>query len=216
MPPKSREERAEHYKKLRDKAKKQKEKEVKKQKSSDAAERAELVRLRTEQRKAEFNELSEKASSMNMKIQQIPSDGHCLFRAISTALTHLEDSDKLDFHEVRKYVAAHMQDNRATFMPYFVATDVAGVSNAAGIDPEEAAFLRHCELIASSAEWGSYLELRAAADAFQRPIVVINAGTDNITFGEDHALLPIVVTYHKLQVRGRRLLPRAVRPPCGH
>ncbi len=152
-----------------------------------------------------------------MQIRDIPSDGHCLYRAIADQLSLILDhgdshdhhkgkkgkvpSQSLtsqappDFKELRRIAADHIRRNANEFAPFI------------GVLPEDEEFESYCQKVASesAAEWGGQLEIRALSECLQRPIYVYSASAPVVVMGEEHTtsigqkgeIIPIRISYHR-------------------
>eukprot|EP00939_MAST-03C_sp_MAST-3C-sp1_P005086 g5086.t1 len=144
-------------------------------------------------REREVKELSIKLDRDGLDMLEIPSDGHCMYRAIAHQLgltgSELVDRKAKDSYlKIRRIAARYMRDNKDEFAPYM--TVPSGKS-------AESAFADHCSSVEASAEWGGQLELRAISEALKTPIHIYAADAPLIRMGDSYGSSPLRLTYHK-------------------
>eukprot|EP00940_MAST-03C_sp_MAST-3C-sp2_P001830 g1830.t1 len=163
--------------------------ERKRQEEKDALRRA---LAGSSSRERELAAISAKLKKIGLRMKEIPSDGHCLYRAIVHQLTTTKSgycpSTKDGHLEIRKLAANFMRTHEDDFLPFL--TTAIGQS-------AEGALAKHCSRVESSADWGGQLELRAIAQALKKPIVVHSADAPSVRMGEDFSGPPLHLTYHK-------------------
>ena len=124
------------------------------------------------------------------RVKEIPSDGHCMYRAIADQLCL---QDRLgDFGlpaagahaQLRKRAAQHMLANPANFQPFCTADD----------------FSVYCREVEATAQWGSQMELQALCHSLRTEIWVHAADSEVIKMGTEYAeegsARALQVTYH--------------------
>eukprot|EP00048_Salpingoeca_helianthica_P020394 m.6349 g.6349 ORF g.6349 m.6349 type:complete len:300 (+) comp4754_c0_seq1:50-949(+) len=131
----------------------------------------------------EMKKILEQLQPLSLRVDQIPSDGHCLFRAVASQL-----SPSPSVSDLRARVAAHMLANQVEFAPFVMAEDG---------EASEEHFKEHCNRIATTSEWGGQPELRAIAELLQRHVRVFQA-SGPMSFGNESDP-PINVTFHRHQ-----------------
>eukprot|EP00762_Andalucia_godoyi_P004747 ANDGO_03564.mRNA.1 OTU domain-containing protein 2 len=114
----------------------------------------------------ENGQIQKLVESREMKIFEVPPDGHCLYRAIALQLY----SDPSQYPRVRWLAANHLREFPLRFMPF------CEVSSAAQYE-------RYCGEVEKSAEWGGHVELLAIAQALKSKIQVFSG--DSILEIED-------------------------------
>ncbi|CAB9528828.1 OTU domain-containing protein 6B [Seminavis robusta] len=108
-------------------------------------------------RKIELERIEQQLTPLGLKIEEIASDGNCLYRAVAA---HCGNS----YQETRTLCADSLAKNEAEFAP-FCEYD----------DDKTQDFTQYVERVRNSADWGGHLELRALSLALQKQIVVYRA-----------------------------------------
>ncbi|XP_063780159.1 deubiquitinase OTUD6B [Pseudophryne corroboree] len=125
-------------------------------------------------------------SERQLQIRQIPSDGHCMYRAIEQQLKERENS--LTLTSLRHQTADYMRSHADDFLPFLTNSTTGEMYT-----PEE--FEKYCTEIANTPAWGGQLELRALSHILQTPIEVVQAEASPIVIGEEYSSKPITVVY---------------------
>ncbi len=150
-------------------------------------------------REIELDALNAKLLSENLVVQEIPSDGNCLYRAVADQLERIgysEAQKKLDFVEMRLRAAKYMKENPSDFIPFLDLEE----------GEEDAQFAKYCTKVEQSegeVEWGGQLEIQAMCKAFklnvhvydaQAPVLIMEGRSteDSIKSGE-----PLKLAYHR-------------------
>ncbi|XP_075069874.1 deubiquitinase OTUD6B [Mixophyes fleayi] len=137
-------------------------------------------------RHLESQKLAQILSESQLQIKQIPSDGHCMYRAIEHQLKEREHS--LTLASLRLQTADYMQSHADDFIPFLTNSTTGEIYT-----PEE--FEKYCGEIANTSAWGGQLELRALSHILQTPLEVIQAESSPIVIGEEYPNKPITVVY---------------------
>ncbi|XP_075438970.1 deubiquitinase OTUD6B isoform X1 [Ascaphus truei] len=135
-------------------------------------------------RHLENQKLTHMLSVRQLQIKQIPSDGHCMYRAIEEQLK--ERDDALTLANLRSRTAEYMQNHVDDFLPFVT-------NSATGEMYTQDEFEKYCSDIANTSAWGGQLELRALSHILQTPIEVIQADSPPIVIGEEYASKPITL-----------------------
>ena len=112
-----------------------------------------------------------------LQYQRVPGDGHCLFHAIGLYLG--QDADFL-----RRIVAAHMEENFATYKPYRQGSDKN--------------FKSYIQAMRDGKEWGDQIEIEIIQRITNRPVIIIRPDA-NPTIPDNLALYqkdPIFIYYN--------------------
>jgi OTU domain-containing protein 6 len=110
------------------------------------------------------------------RIKEIPSDGHCMYRALADQLR--VQGRLADFGlpaagahvQLRKRAAQHMLANAANFQPFCTEDD----------------FPKYCADVETTAQWGSQMELQALCHSLRTEIWVHAADSDAIKMGTEY------------------------------
>nr|XP_045000706.1 deubiquitinase OTUD6B isoform X2 [Jaculus jaculus] len=136
-------------------------------------------------RHIESEKLAQILSARELQIKQIPSDGHCMYRAIEDQLK--EQDCALTVVALRRQTAEYMQSHAEDFLPFLTNPNTGEMYT-----PE---FGKYCEDIVNTAAWGGQLELRALSHILRTPIEIIQADSPPIVVGEEYPKNPLVLVY---------------------
>ncbi|XP_034776990.2 deubiquitinase OTUD6B [Acipenser ruthenus] len=137
-------------------------------------------------RHLESLKLSQMLAERQLQIKQIPSDGHCMYRAIEDQLTDRDGS--LSLSELRAQAAEYMRSHADDFLPFLTNPSTGDMYT-----PDE--FEKYCSDVAETAAWGGQLELRALSHILKMPIEVIQAKSPTIVIGEEYENTPVRLIY---------------------
>ncbi|XP_066122187.1 deubiquitinase OTUD6B [Saccopteryx bilineata] len=137
-------------------------------------------------RHVESEKLVEILAARQLEMKQIPSDGHCMYRAIEDQLKDQECS--LTVSALRSQTAKYMQSHMEDFLPFLTNPNTGD-----RYSPEE--FGKYCDDIINTAAWGGQLELRALSHILQTPIEIIQADSPPIVIGEEYPKNPVILVY---------------------
>ncbi|NWI14298.1 OTU6B Deubiquitinase, partial [Crypturellus soui] len=146
---------------------------------------AEIANL-TGARHLESQKLASLLATRHLEIKQIPSDGHCMYRAIEDQLKDHQNSWTVA--TLRNQTAKYMQSHSEDFLPF-----LTNPSTGEMYSKEE--FEKYCDDIANTAAWGGQLELRALSHILQTPIEVVQMDSPPIIVGEEYSGKPIILVY---------------------
>jgi len=134
------------------------------------------------EREIELGKLEALLTPLGMQLQDIPADGHCLYRSLAHQLQ--AGGEPVEFQQCRKDIASHMRAHPNDFAPYL--EDCADLS-------------AYCETVEHSNEWGGQVEITAFAHARKRKVVVFSADAPHtLTTGEEYDdPCPINLAYHR-------------------
>ena len=146
---------------------------------------AEIENL-TGARHLESQKLASLLAARHLEIKQIPSDGHCMYRAIEDQLKDHHNSWTVATlrNQTAKYIHSHFDD----FLPFLTNPNTGDMYSK-----EE--FEKYCDDIANTAAWGGQLELRALSHILQTPIEVVQMDSPSIIVGEEYSGKPIILVY---------------------
>ncbi|KAM8967375.1 deubiquitinase OTUD6B isoform 1-T1 [Pelodytes ibericus] len=137
-------------------------------------------------RHLENQKLTHILAERQLQIKQIPSDGHCMYRAIEHQLK--ERDNGLTLSNLRSQTANYIRNHAEDFIPFLTNATTGELYSR-----EE--FEKYCAEIASTPAWGGQLELRALSHVFQTPIEVIQAESPPIIIGGEYSSKLITLVY---------------------
>ncbi|KAL7984185.1 hypothetical protein Chor_002755 [Crotalus horridus] len=146
---------------------------------------AEIENL-TGARHLESQKLANILALRQLEIKQIPSDGHCLYRAIEDQLKELQNLWTVS--TLRSQTADYMRSHMDDFLPFLTNPNTGDLYS-------QDEFEKYCSDIANTASWGGQLELRALSHILQTPIEVIQMDSPPIIVGEEYNRKPLILVY---------------------
>jgi OTU domain-containing protein 6 len=187
----------EEIKSKREKAMKKKEKKKKKLEQEEAEKERIRQNAGPSMREEELKILNGALSTDCLRVKEVASDGHCLYRAVADQLKFIlvplgkaNEAKDLDFVGLRQLAASTIREAEADFAP-FLGIEAGSV--------EFSEYIRKVESV-QDAEWGGQLELRAMATGLRRPIWVYDSSAPVLKMGEEFSCTeepPIKVVYHR-------------------
>lgn len=168
------------------KAQKRREKKAAQEKERDERiAEAEIANL-SGARHVESQKLARILAERELQIRQIPSDGHCMYRAIEHQLR--ERGNDLTVANLRSQTADYMQNHAEDFLPFLT-------NSSTGDMYTQEEFLKYCSDIVNTPAWGGQLELRALSHILKTAIEVIQAESSPIVIGEEYSSKAITLVY---------------------
>jgi len=140
----------------------------------------------------ELTKIKEKLNAQNLEINEVASDGNCMFYAVSDQLVSQLGIDK-SFKELRELTSKFMLEKADEFQPYMCSEDTGDPLSS---EEYEDYCLKIKDCIAPV--WGSMTELRALAEIFKVVIEVVQAEGSEILIGNNEdGCKHLIVTYHR-------------------
>lgn len=141
-------------------------------------------------RNLEILAIHARLKNRNLDIYTIPSDGDCLYKAVSHQLqTKLSITKTVE--ELRTNVASYIENNKEDFMPF-----LSNPNTYEMLTDDE--FNEYCDNIRNTKVWGGQLEIRALSNYLKCPITIIQAeGPEAIEQGTEFEKPPLIITYHR-------------------
>jgi OTU domain-containing protein 6 len=119
-------------------------------------------------RDIEIQQITQQLRPRHYKIQPIPADGNCLFRAIAAQCS--TSTTILSYQDIRALCAQTMREHEEEFAPFCEYNDET--------DSEITNYKEYVNAVQySSHHWGGHLEIRALSMALQRPVHVYSSNT---------------------------------------
>ncbi|EWM27374.1 Ovarian tumor, otubain [Nannochloropsis gaditana] len=139
-------------------------------------------------RDLEMGQILSLLSPLGLRVQEVPADGHCLYRAVAHQLEH-QGIPSQGYPEVRRSAAQYILSHPEDFLPFL----------AGGEEGEGAGLEAYVHTVEDTAEWGGELEIRALCHAYQTPIRVYAAEQPVYMIGaEDYdQAKPLLLSYHR-------------------
>ncbi|CAG4998596.1 unnamed protein product [Parnassius apollo] len=164
-------------------------------KEQQERERAQQIKLQEKEningpRNIENQAIYNILKEMKLKIYPIPSDGDCLYQAISHQLL-VKKQQSVPVDNLRQNTSKYIRDYKEDFMPFMSHPETCDMLT----DTE---FEEYCEKITSTKVWGGQIEIRALSNYLKCPITVIQAtGPASIQQGEEFEGPSLIITYHR-------------------
>lgn len=131
----------------------------------------------------ENKNINEKLIPLNLGIEIITADGHCLYNSISDQLKIRKNIDK-DYKELREIAGTYMRNNSDDFIPFVFLE-------------EDNTFDDYCNKVINTATWGGQLEIVAISKSLKIPINVVQADTPLVKIGDEFEGSPLYLSYHR-------------------
>ncbi|XP_035445912.1 deubiquitinase OTUD6B [Spodoptera frugiperda] len=164
-------------------------------KSQQEKERDELIKQQEQEnrhgpRNIELQEINNKLKERGLKIFMIPSDGDCLYKAVSHQLAIIKQKD-VSVDELRESAAKYIRQHKGDFLPFMTHPDTFEM-----LTDED--FEEYCDKLENTKVWGGQLEVRALSNSLKCPITIIQAtGPGSIDQGDEYEKPPLIITYHR-------------------
>ncbi|KAJ8679937.1 hypothetical protein QAD02_015724 [Eretmocerus hayati] len=127
----------------------------------------------------------------NLRMHEIPSDGHCLYNAVAHQLKLIGDTPVLGFSDLRKKTAIYLRENSDNFLPFIDNPESDDL-----LSPEQ--YQKYCDKVSETNAWGGAIELQVLSCVLKCPIEVIQAsGAPYIVGAEYESSRKLVLTYHR-------------------
>lgn len=168
-------------------------------KSQQERERTEQIKAQEKEnvngpRNLETQSITVKLKEQSLRIFPIPSDGDCLYNAVSHQL-QATGRTAVSVDKLRVDVANYIRENKDDFILFMSNPETYEM-----LTDEE--FVEYCNKISSDKVWGGQLEIRALSNSLKCPIKVIQAsGPGSIDQGTEFEGPPLVLTYHRHMYR---------------
>ena len=198
-------EEAERVRRKRDKARRKRERKAAKaaeQRATREAELRERASKIVDKRGMELEQLEAQLAPLGLRIEEIGSDGHCLFRAVGrqcqvlgvrSARVGVVGTTDEAVVALRAATAEYIRERVETFAPFLVDENGEMLDGAEAIE----AYLQRLTSMRAPVVWGGHAELNAMAGLLERQVVVFCAGSEPMRFGEAGAdKEPLRVSYH--------------------
>ncbi|XP_045143542.1 deubiquitinase OTUD6B isoform X2 [Echinops telfairi] len=101
-------------------------------------------------RQVESQKLAQMLAARQLEIKQIPSDGHCLYRAIEDQLK--EQGGTVTVAALRRQTAEYMQSHVEDFLPFLTNPNTGDIYTLED-------FGKYCDDVVNTAAWGGQLEI---------------------------------------------------------
>ncbi|XP_076109931.1 deubiquitinase OTUD6B-like [Mytilus galloprovincialis] len=165
------------------KAMKRREKQATKNKEREERIKEQEVLNLTGARHIEFEKIKSILKNKNLQIFEIPSDGNCLYTAISHQVPHET------YETLRRKTAQYMRENPDEFLPFLTK------ENGDPYNDED--FETFLLKTAETSEWGGQLEVKAMSNVLHYPIEIVQGEGPQIKIGEEYDSESLTVCYHR-------------------
>lgn len=133
-------------------------------------------------------------AARGLTLHIIPSNGNCLYGAISHQLT-VTGRQSVSVDSLRKWTADHIRENKENFILFLSNTDTGDM-----LTDEQ--FEEYCNSVANTTTWGGQVELQALSNILKCGIHVVQSTLPSvITQGDEFKGSPLIITYHRHMYR---------------
>ncbi|XP_067007557.2 deubiquitinase OTUD6B isoform X2 [Anabrus simplex] len=163
-------------------------------KATKEREREEYIKVQAKEnihgaRNVETQKIKSILKAQNLMIQEIPSDGNCLYSAVDYQLKYVDRSE-MGIDRLRSLTSQYLLGHMSDYLPFLSHPESEELMT---IEQYE----EYCQKVANTAAWGGEVELRALSHAIKCPIEVIQAVGPSIIIGEEYPGKRITITYHR-------------------
>lgn len=145
-------------------------------------------------RNVETQIIKKTLSARGLTLHIIPSNGNCLYGAISHQLT-VTGRQPVTVDSLRKWTADHIRENKENFIMFLSDPDTSDM-----LTDEQ--FEEYCNNVANTTTWGGQVELQALSNILKCGIHVIQSTLPSvITQGDEFKGTPLIITYHRHMYR---------------
>ncbi|ESO94985.1 hypothetical protein LOTGIDRAFT_117619 [Lottia gigantea] len=172
------------------KAQKRRDNKAAKNRERDAALKQQEIDNLTGKRHLEIQKIKQLLAKKKLKIFEIPSDGNCLYNAVSHQMQN-EHNAKLTNNSLRRQTADYMKSNEDNFIPFLTRQDTGDCYTH-----EE--YEKYCEDIANTSAWAGHLEIQAISSILNCRIEIVQSEGSPIILGEEYTdNFTLVLPYHR-------------------
>lgn len=141
----------------------------------------------------EAADILRQCKEMLLTMVEMNPDGHCLYAAVADQLNLKQPAPQAyDYSAVRSAAAAYMRAHREDFLPFLAEIDDVGADSDAD---RHAQFMKYCDAIEHTSEWGGQPEIVALSRVLHTPIHVVQSGSSVIKTGdEDPMREPLLIS----------------------
>lgn len=169
------------------KAQKRREKKAAQDQEREERIREQEIENLTSSRHLEAVKIKSILAARNLQIHEIPSDGNCLYAAITHQLK--ERKVQSSTNSLRSQVATYMREHPDDFMPFLTK------DNGDSYTQED--FEEYCKQLETTPAWGGQLEIQALCNVLRIPIEVVQSEGPSLVTGEQFDSSPLVLTYYR-------------------
>lgn len=127
--------------------------------------------------------------SKGLRIVDVPSDGDCMYKALSHQLSL--NGIYASVADLRTKTGRYIREHKDDFVP-FLTSDKTGDL----LDDDE--FDTYCDSVSNTKAWGGQVELQALVKILDRAIQVIQANGPDLLLGDDKsAQQRLIISYHR-------------------
>lgn len=129
-------------------------------------------------------------AARGLTLHTIPSNGNCLYGAISHQLT-MTCRQPASVESLRKWTADHIRENKENFILFLSDTETGDM-----LTDEQ--FEEYCNNVSNTTTWGGQVELQALSNILKCGIHVIQSTLPSvISQGDEFKGAPLIITYHR-------------------
>lgn len=141
-------------------------------------------------RNVEIQKIKQMLKERSLMIQEIPSDGNCLYCAVDDQLK-LHGDAGLGTEKLRKMTSQYLKEHKSDFLPFLSNADTGDL-----LTDEQ--YEDYCNEVANTSAWGGEVELRALSHVLKCCIEVIQAMGPSVLVGEEYRdKRQAILTFHR-------------------
>lgn len=139
-------------------------------------------------RNVEAVKLAALLASRDLVLHEVPSDGNCLYNAVSHQLNL--KGKFFDVQMLRQLTSRYMASHPDNFLPFLSNTNTGEPLSADD-------YGSYCDDIANTTAWAGQPEIRAVTQVLETAVEILQADGPVIIIGEDFAQESLKITYHR-------------------
>jgi len=141
-------------------------------------------------RNLEIQKIKHILKERSLMIQEIPSDGNCLYCAVDDQLKLL-DGGGLGTKKLREMAGQYLKEHKSDFVPFLSHPDTGDL-----LTDEQ--YEDYCNEVVNTSAWGGEVELRALSHVLKYCIEVIQATGPSVLVGEEYQdKKQAILTFHR-------------------
>ncbi|GFG36731.1 hypothetical protein Cfor_08708, partial [Coptotermes formosanus] len=141
-------------------------------------------------RNLEIQKIKHILKERNLMIQEIPSDGNCLYCAVDDQLKVHGDGG-VGIKKLREMVGQYLKEHKSDFLPFLSHPDTGDL-----LTDEQ--YEDYCNEVVNTSAWGGEVELRALSHILECCIEIIQATGPSVLVGEEYQeKKQAILTFHR-------------------
>ena len=129
-----------------------------------------------QRKKAEQAAVDASLAKIGRAAVHVPGDGDCLFSALAHQRQLFAKQELMPAKEVRRLLASYILEHKDQFEPFLLFVDDDDEDMEDGVGDKSSRVVSYCQGVEGT-QWGTLVEVRAAAELFGARIAVVDEST---------------------------------------